>query len=168
MQNEEQNGKHPEKEQTFHRKLLGMFLRLNFLNDCSKLLLVSCRVSDKIPLQKEVSYDSIEIFDQSTEDAILLNIISYDGRFVNLRLSTTTTIYEVKWQALTELGLPTNIEQSTGVPNYKILKPSETMPDLDESLSITQNALSDYGKRNGHELIIWIELYVEFLQMNFC
>lgn len=110
------------------------------------LFFVCSRVSDKIPLQKEVSYDSIEIFDQITDDVILLKIVSYDGRLVTLRLLTTTTIEEVKCQALTELVLPFDNVHGTGVLNYKLLKPLETMLDLKESLSISQSKLSDYGK----------------------
>lgn len=153
------------KNKLFIRKYWVCFYDRIFRMICSKLIFVYSRVSDKIPLQKEVSYESI---DQSAEDVISLKIISYDGRFVNLRSLATTTIEEVKWQAITELVLPINREHGTSVPDYRLLRPSETMLDLDESLSISQNKLSDYGKRNGFEIFIRIEFFMEFLQMNFC
>lgn len=113
--------------------------------------LISFRVSDKLPLRKEVSHDSIEIFeneshqDRVNEDTILLKIISYDGRFVSLRLLSTTTIGEVKDHALTEFRLSINNERDN-ILNYKLLKPTEGMLDLNDSSSISENNLSDHGK----------------------
>lgn len=115
----------------------------------SDILVFPSRVCDKIPLRKEVSYDAIETFDQSTDNVISLTIVSYDGRLISLRLLATATIKDVKCKALTELVLPINNVQGTGVLNYKLLKPSENMLDLSESLSISQSELSDYGKRSG-------------------
>lgn len=100
-----------------------------------------------------MSYDSIEIFeneshhDRTNEDVILLKIICYDGRFVSLELLTTMTIEEVKCQALTELVLPISNEHGTCVLNYKLLKSTGVMLDLNESLSISENHLSDHGKK---------------------
>lgn len=88
-----------------------------------------------------MSYESIETFDQHTDDVILLKIISYDGRLVSLCLLATQTIREVKIQAISELLLPINSDV-----HYKLLKPSETMDELSETLSIRQSKLSDYGK----------------------
>lgn len=121
------------------------------MNDCFtvRFFVFTSRVCDKIPLHKDVSYDSIETFDQGTDNVISLTIISYDGRLVSLRLLTTTTIKDVKRKALTELVLPFNNEQGTGVLSYKLLKPYENMFDLNESLPISQSELSDYGKRIG-------------------
>lgn len=104
------------------------------------------RVSDRIPLRKDVSYDSIELFDECPNDVVLLTIMSYDGRLLPLRVVKTTTIKEVKYRALTELILPMNDERGNGALNYKLLKPSQNMIDLNESLSISQSNLSDCGK----------------------
>lgn len=92
-------------------------------------------------MQKEVSYDSIEAVDQNTDDVVLLNILSYDGRLINLRLLATTTIKDVKYEALIKLN-----EQITDVLHYKLLKTSDSMLELNECMSISQSNLSDYGK----------------------
>ncbi|KAG4071889.1 hypothetical protein HA402_006050 [Bradysia odoriphaga] len=99
-------------------------------------------VSDKIPLRKDVSYDSIELYDENADDAILLKIIGYDGRIVPLRLVSTTTIQEVKFQALKQLVV-TNDNGSSSVLGYKLLKSTASMLALNESLSISQSNLSD-------------------------
>ncbi|KAJ6647276.1 Ubiquitin-associated domain-containing protein 1 [Pseudolycoriella hygida] len=94
--------------------------RVNFSSE-------SIGISNKIPLRTEIPYGPI-----------LLKIISYDGRLVSLRLLPTTTIQEVKCQALTELGLPIDED----VQSFKLLKPSETTLELKEDLSISKCTLA--------------------------
>ncbi len=95
-----------------------------------------------------MSYDPIEIFNESPDDdAISLKIISYDGRPVTLRVVKKSTIEEIKFRALAELNLSVSNERVGHDLNYKLLKPSESMRELNESLSIEKNNLSDCGKR---------------------
>lgn len=100
-----------------------------------------------------MSYDPIEIFeneshrDVANDDTILLNIISYDGTIVSLRLSTTITIEELKFQALKNFKvLNTRDDLRTCVHNYKLFKPTEAIMDLNESSLISQTNLSDHGR----------------------
>ncbi|XP_037033085.1 ubiquitin-associated domain-containing protein 1-like [Bradysia coprophila] len=110
--------------------------RANFSSD-------TIGVSDKIPLRKDVSYDSIELYDENADDAILLKIVGYDGRIVPLRLVSTTTIQEVKCQALRELVAVSNDHGTSSILGYKLLKSNASMLALNESLSISQSNLSD-------------------------
>lgn len=143
------------------------------LNDRSIRILIQiarlhCRVSDKIPLRKDVSYDSIELCDENA-DVILLKIIGYDGRVAPLRLMSATTIQEVKCQALRELVPSINDQGTSKVFDYKLLKPTASMLALNESLTISQSGLSDCGKCSGlHGNDGWYGFSIFMLQMNFC
>lgn len=149
LQNDERNGKR--NEPTFHPKQLGIPFDIKmFPLICAKYSFAStslyfCSISDQIPLRKDASYDSVEVFtDECPDDnVILLNVMTCDGKLVSLRLLSTATIKEVKRRAMAELVLSINDECRSA--DYKLLKSSENMLDLNDSLSISESKLSNCG-----------------------